>query len=90
MRWSREYLHNLQRRTKWRRPQPNFDIGDLVLVLDTSLLRRGRWPLGRVTATHPGPDGQVRVVTVKTGVGEYVRPITKLCQLPVNEQRLPD
>ena len=39
VRWSREYLHNLQRRAKWRQPQRNFGVGDLVLVMDTSLLR---------------------------------------------------
>ena len=43
-----------------------------MLVMDTSLLKRGSWPLGRVIAIHPGVDGQVRVVTIRTGMGEYV------------------
>ena len=30
-------------------------------------------------STHPGQDGLVRAVTVRTQLGEYKRPITKLC-----------
>ena len=28
------------------------------------------WQLGRITATRPGPDGIIRVATVKTDTGE--------------------
>ena len=37
--------------------------------------------LGRIVFTHPGQDGMVRAVTVRTQYGEYKRPITKLCFL---------
>ena len=86
MRWSREYLLSLQQRQKWQQPQPNFKVGDLVLVLDNSLLQQGRWPLGRITAVHAGADELVRVASIRTSVGEYDRPITKLCRLPVCDQ----
>ncbi|XP_046621081.1 uncharacterized protein LOC124305549 [Neodiprion virginianus] len=82
MRWSRDYLHTLQQRTKWRQPQPNIEVGDLVVIMDTSLNRQGRWPLGRITAVHPGADGQVRVATIKMACGNFDRPIVKLCRLP--------
>ncbi|UYV70904.1 hypothetical protein LAZ67_8001068 [Cordylochernes scorpioides] len=31
-RWSREYLNNLQQRSKWKKPSSNLKVGDLVLV----------------------------------------------------------
>ena len=83
IRWSRDYLNTLQQRIKWQERQPNLAVGDIVLVLDPSMLRLGRWPLGRIISTHPGSDGLVRAATVRTHSGEYVRPITNLCKLPV-------
>ncbi|CAG7723226.1 unnamed protein product [Allacma fusca] len=41
--------------------------------------------LGRILHIHPGPDGLVRVVTVRTPNGELKRPIVKLCPLPFNQ-----
>jgi hypothetical protein len=40
------------------------------------------WPTGIITEVHPGPDGKVRVVTVKTPKGTFRRPISKICPLP--------
>ena len=80
-RWAVEFLHMLQQRNKWLRPTRNIQSDDLVLVTDTSLIRQGSWPLGRVLQTHPGKDGLVRVATVKTATGTYVRPLSKLCLL---------
>ena len=37
-----------------------------------------RWPLARITEVHPGQDGKVRVVTIKTAKGVYTRPVVKL------------
>ena len=37
--------------------------------------------LGRIVTTHPGQNGMVRAVTVRTQYEEYKRPITKLCFL---------
>ena len=85
MRWSREYLHTLQQRTKWQRTRANLQEGDLVLLLDPALLSGGRWPLGRVLAVHPGKDTHVRAATVQTSTGTYQRPITKLAPLPISD-----
>ena len=83
-RWSREYLHTLQQRLKWERPRPNLAVGDMVVVMDASLLRaNGSWPLGRITAVHPGSDERVRAADVRTAAGVYNRPITKLARLPL-------
>jgi hypothetical protein len=38
-----------------------------------------------VTNLHPGPDGRVRTVTVKTAVGIYKRPVAKCAVLDVRQ-----
>ena len=79
-RWSQEYLSTLQRRNKWRRQQRDFAIGDIVLVKDQELFTR-TWPIALITALHPGPDGHVQAVTLRTSKGVYIRPIVKLVLL---------
>ena len=85
-RWSRDYLHTLQQRSKWTRSRTNLRKDDLVLILDASLLHGNRWPMGRVTTVHPGPEGLVRVATIKTAYGTYDWPITKLAIIPVGDE----
>uniref|UniRef100_A0ABD2WML5 Integrase catalytic domain-containing protein n=1 Tax=Trichogramma kaykai TaxID=54128 RepID=A0ABD2WML5_9HYME len=88
--WSKEYLNTLQQRYKWQRPRENVKIGDLVVILDPTLMTSsGRWPLGRVVNVYPGQDGLIRVADVKTARGVYKRPIIKLATLPVTEARPP-
>jgi len=82
-RWSTEILSNLQQRPKWRTPQPNFKIGELILLKDNNLPPLC-WKMGRITETFPGADGLIRVVTIKTSFGEFKRPITKICSLPTD------
>lgn len=81
--WSHDYLHTLQQRSKWRLQNNKFKIGQIV-VLRNSLLPPCKWDLGRISACHPGPDGLIRVVTVRTAKSEFKRPISKICLLPVN------
>ncbi|XP_068671229.1 uncharacterized protein [Montipora foliosa] len=38
-RWTKEYLATLQERQKWLRPQPNVEVGDLVLMADQNMPR---------------------------------------------------
>ena len=83
-RWSREYVTQLSRFSKWHRPTRNISVGDLVLVRDTSPLPT-EWPLARVAAVHPGKDGLVRVATIKTNTGIYTRPVAKLALLLPSE-----
>ena len=79
-RWSNEYLVNLQQRHKWATKRDNVNLNDLVLIKDETLPPM-KWKLGRVIQLHPGHDECVRVVTVRTGTGEFKRPITKICPL---------
>ncbi|CAI6364646.1 unnamed protein product [Macrosiphum euphorbiae] len=80
-RWSIDYLRSLQVRSKWHRPQSNVTIGDLVLVQAPNLPPT-LWKMGRVEEVHPGEDGVVRVVSLRTSDGTLKRPVVKLALLP--------
>ena len=84
-RWSTEYLMALQRMNKWCTPAahtvPKISVGDVVVIRKDETIP-GRWPLARVLETHPGKDGIVRVVTIKTSQGNiYTRPVVKVAVL---------
>lgn len=81
-RWKDDYLLTLQKRYKWYKVRENIKPGDLVIVFDENRPPTV-WPLGRVEQVHPGKDGFVRNVTVKTAAGIKLRPIQKLCVLPI-------
>lgn len=83
-RWSHDYLHQLQQRTKWRfDKQPEVQIGNLVILREDNVPPT-HWILGRITQIHPGLDGKVRVVTVKTRSGLLKRSTAKVCLLPMD------
>jgi hypothetical protein len=44
------------------------------------------WKTGIIVETHPGNDGHVRVVTVKTNQGLVKRSLRKVCPLPIEEE----
>ena len=79
-RWSKEYLHTLQTRTKWQREKPNLQPEDIVILKEDKTFTC-HWPLARIIAVHPGQDGLVRVATIKTATGVYKRPTVKLALL---------
>ena len=79
-RWPTEYIAHLGRFTKWRYPQRNIAVGDIVLIREDSPLPT-KWPLARVTRVFPGKDDLVRVATIKTATGFYTRPVSKLALL---------
>ena len=80
-RWTCEYLQGLTPRPKWWTTRGSICEGQLCLVKGESTPPCRR-PLARVTRLHPGEDGQVRVVDVRTSVGELTRPVVKLVPLP--------
>ena len=80
-RWKKEYLPTLTKRHRWKKEARNFTVGELVLVRDDEITKRGKWPLGRITKVKPGKDNVVRVVEVKTRDGEYTRPVSSLYRL---------
>lgn len=84
-RFYKEYLNSLQQRNKWKNHQPNLSVNDIVILREENM-PPGLWPLGRITEVHPGTDGLVRVVTVKTINGQFKRPISKVTLLPVYQE----
>ena len=82
--WREEYLPQLTKRTRWRDHIPNVSVGELVVLAEDDL-KRGKWPLARVTKIFPSADGVVRTVEVKTKDGLYTRPTTNICKLEDNE-----
>lgn len=82
-RWSAEYLHQLQQRTKWRfQKEAPLLIGALVLLKEDNTPTL-HWPMGRILETHPGEDGVVRVISVKTRNSVLKRALNKVCLLPI-------
>ncbi|XP_055589611.1 uncharacterized protein LOC129741843 [Uranotaenia lowii] len=82
--WSSMYLSDLHSRTKWTKQNDNIRVG-MMVVLKEDNLPPLKWPIARIEAVHPGPDGNVRVVTVRTQSGSYDRAISKICILPIND-----
>lgn len=84
-RWSNEYVHLLQARSKWTENKKPLKINDLVLIQDSNadVLR---WKLGRVINLFPDDKGTARVAEVRTAMGEFKRPVHRLAPLdPINE-----
>lgn len=79
-RWIREYLPLLQKRQKWLQPKRNFQVGDVVLIVDQNAPRNS-WRMGRIVDVFPDKVGLVRSVKVKTMTAILERPVTKLCLL---------
>lgn len=76
-RWHTEYLNGMINRSKWPFQKRNFKIGDLVVIREDNLPPT-KWKLARIQEVLPGPDNLVRSVVVRTNVGVFKRPITKL------------
>ena len=82
-RWTREYVLQLQRRSKGQQPGNIPTIGSLVLIADNELPPL-RWHLGRVAELHYGKAGLPRVASLNTNGGMIKRAVHKLCRLPVD------
>nr|CAI5842936.1 unnamed protein product [Callosobruchus analis] len=77
-RYTLEYLHTLQQRSKWLDKPDNPQIGTLVLIKNENYPPT-QWPLARIIALNLGPDGVARSAQVKTTNGVLHRPLVKLC-----------
>lgn len=80
--WQRDYLSNLQQRTKWLFKQNNVNVGVLVLVKEDNM-PTCKWCLGRIAEIIPGSDGLVRVVKVKIKGKILKRSISSIAILPI-------
>lgn len=68
---------------RWKYPRADTRVGSVVLTADERF-PPCMWPLARVTATHPGPDGLIRVVDLRTATVNLQRPMHKICLLPID------
>jgi Family of unknown function (DUF5641) len=82
--WSRDYLAMLQVRAKWYTVHANLKEGQTVILHDENL-PPCRWKIALIEKLHPGSDGLVRAVTLRTSQGVLSRPILKLSPLPISE-----
>ncbi|XP_061720563.1 uncharacterized protein LOC133527531 [Cydia pomonella] len=79
-RWAKEYVAELQRRTKWKTKKDDISLNSLVLIKDDNLPPL-KWRLGRVTRLYPGSDGVNRVADILTATGTIRRSFSKICPL---------
>lgn len=85
-RWSHEYLTQLQTQTKWKDSNvKELFKRDTLVILEEDKLPPSQWKLGRVTDTHAGKDGHVRVVSIKTSSGIVQRSLPQICIVPISE-----
>lgn len=80
-RWKEEYLKELHKRNKWKFPQRNLAINDLVVIRKDNFPPT-EWRLGRVQKVFPRQDNRIRIAEIRTSSGITTRPITKLILLP--------
>lgn len=82
IRWIKEYLPTITRRTKWTKRTQPIRLGDIVVIFEKG--RRNSWQRGRVVEIRPDKKtNQVRSVVIKTSTGVYHRPCTKVAVLDV-------
>lgn len=83
-RWNREYISEMQTRTKWKKQYPSLlKVGSLVVIKEDNLPIY-QWRTGRVIELHSGSDNITRVATVQcSDRSTCKRAVSKLCVLPV-------
>lgn len=81
--WYKNYLNMLQHRPKrfsTTISQPK--LNDVVLLKEDNMPPT-RWKIARIVDVHPGDDGIIRVVTLKTDSSTFQRPTCKISILPI-------
>lgn len=81
-RWHKEYLSELNVRSKWSSGTHDITNGTMVILRDDNLPPI-HWRLGRVIESIPGNDGIVRTVKIKTKNGITERNVKYISPLPV-------
>ena len=81
--WRCEYLSLLHAQSKWTKPERDFAVDDLVIIVDEAVPRHD-WSLGRVVDVE-GTSPHVRRVHVRRGDGRIVtRDRTKILRLEMD------
>ena len=82
--WSQDYLRNLPPALNRFKKSGDLKLGSVVLIKEDNHARM-LWPIGVVTEMHPGRDGVVRSVSLKTAKGIVTRSIQWLYDLEISE-----
>lgn len=82
-RWLNEYLPTLQVRGKWTKENRDYKVDQIVIIKDENL-PPAQWLLGRITELVFDKENLVRTVRIKTQNGFLMRPVQKICILPVD------
>ncbi|XP_056647343.1 uncharacterized protein LOC130452005 [Diorhabda sublineata] len=80
-RWYKEYISELQQRSKWKTNHGELAEDILVLIKDDKLPPLN-WKLGRVTKLFQGSDNISRAAEILTNNETVIRDFSKLCPLP--------
>ncbi|KAM3965928.1 uncharacterized protein ACR2FA_012778 [Aphomia sociella] len=88
-RWSKEYISELQSRSKWRTNKDDLQLDELVIVKECNLPPL-KWKLGRIIRIFPGTDGISRVADILTTSGIIRRAFSKICPLPIQPAEADD
>ena len=73
----------MQQSGKWQFKKENIEIRTLVLKKEENL-PPCKWVVARIIKVIPGRDKKkIRTCKFKTAAGDVVRPISKLCLLPI-------
>ena len=79
--WTRDFFPSLLVRQKWHVERRNVQVGDVVLLKDSNVIR-GNWRLGCVTKTFPDSDMLVRKIHVRCKVMSNDEKTTdKMCEI---------
>lgn len=79
-RWTKEYISELQIRTKWKSNQGSLKLDQIVLIKDDNLPPL-KWKVGRIVRLYPGTDKISRVADIRTSTGIVRRAYPKICPL---------
>ncbi|XP_072377899.1 uncharacterized protein [Diabrotica undecimpunctata] len=80
--WSKQYVSELQQRTKLKLNFDSLRTGSLVIIKEDHQPPL-KWKLRRVENLHVGNDEVARVATIRTADGMIKRSFSKICPLPV-------
>ncbi|KMQ84095.1 hypothetical protein RF55_18436 [Lasius niger] len=81
-RWNKEYIPELQLRTKKANSIKSITEGTMVVIKEDNLPPL-KWKLGRIVSIHPDKDEVARVATVRTATGTTKITTAKRCPLPI-------
>ncbi|GJQ87710.1 hypothetical protein Trydic_g22081 [Trypoxylus dichotomus] len=83
VRWSKEYLTELQTGVKWKKNNKHLlQVGSLVPLKNENQPSQN-WQLGRVAKLYLGGDRVCRVVDIQVQRGILKRAVNKVCILPI-------